>query len=464
MEKILFVSFHTRGVVGIRSIAGILKEEYLADILFFMDFEVMEPTSKKIKINYSKINRIFNDYKYILINVVEYTKKRVLDISKNINQKNRDKIVLGGPAVITNPDDFSKFAKHLCFWEGENIDSYLKNINNKKNIPNFNKSKAYYQIDDLDNLPFQNTDFNHYYFYIKNKIISKKKFDYKGLYTMETIRGCPFNCTFCTNKVYNQIKKSNNLKLIRKKSINRTIEELVFFKDKGFNEIEIVDDNFFLRSLKEIKEFILRYNKEVNLPLYLNLDMRSKDFLKKFQEINKIKEELTISIGIQNGDENFRRNEYNRIISNKLIIAFDKEMYKIRNGRVNIIYEFIWGHPHETESNIIKTTNLIKKLNGRIVLCKYIEFGTENIYPFNDNKILNFGNKSFLYIQMLLVFYLKNKNMKVRINNPIKNKIICKFFSNYMLLKGISFFLSTRANFKKRRKLQNIYRYLNKIS
>ena len=464
MEKILFVSFHTRGVVGIRTLSSILKNKYVVDILFFMDFEVMEPTQKKIKINYLKINRIFNDYKYILITVSEYTKKRVLNILKNINQENRDKIILGGPAVITNSDYFSKFAKHLCFWEGENIDIYLKNINNKKNIPNFNKSKIYYQIDDLDNLPFQNTEFNNYYFYIKNKIIIKKKFDYKGLYTMETVRGCPFNCTFCTNRIYNQIKKSNKLRLIRKKSINQVFKELIFFKDKGFNEIDVVDDNFFLRSLKAIKEFVSRYNKEINLPIYLNLDMRSKDFLKKFQEINKIKEELTISLGIQNGDENFRKDKYNRIISNELIIALDRGMYKIKNNRINILYEFIWGHPCETKSNIIKSINLIKKLDGSMVLCRYNEFGREYIHPFNDNKISNLGNKSFLYIQMFLFTYLKNKNIKVRIINPIKNKVICKFFSNYILLKVFSFFLSVTSEFKRRRRLQNNYHYLNKIS
>ncbi len=461
MEKILFVSFHTRSV-WFKTLSSVLKNKYEIDILFFMEFE-FHRDPKKIKIDYSRINKIFNNYNHIMMSVNQYTMEGVLGILRNVNLNNRNKIILGGPAVIINPSYFLRFIKHLCFWEGENIDSYLKNINNKKNIPNFDKSKIYYQIDNLDKLPFPNMEFDNYYFYIKNKIIIKKKFDYKGWFCVETIRGCPFNCTFCNNRVYNQIKKSNKLRLIRKKSLDRIFKELIYVKEKGFNTIDIVDDNFFLRSIEEIKEFVSRYNKEINLTLYINLDMRSKNFLEKFQKINKIKEKLVICIGIQNGDENFRKDEYNRVISNKLIIKLDKEMHKIKNNKFLTLYEFIWGHPCETELNITKSINLIKKLKGIISLCRYIELGKKGRYCFDDKEVFTLGKKSFLYIQMILFVYLKNKNIKLNIN-PLENTIICKIFSNYMLSKTFSFFLSFINDFKIKRKLQDDYHYLNKIS
>jgi len=462
MEKILFVSFHTRNIIATRIMSNILKKDYIVDVLFFIDFEVLPPNQQKIKINYLELKKLFEGYKYILITVNNYIKNIVLKILKNMNQKIRNKVILGGPTIITDPNYFSGFVSHLCFWEGENIDDYLKHINDNEEVPNFDKSKLYHQINNLDNLPLQNTEFNHYYFHIKNKIIVKKEFDYNGVYTMETMRGCPFNCTFCTNKIYNQIKKSNNLSIIRKKSINRIFKELTFFKKKGFYIIEIIDNNFFLRSLEEIRKFVSRYNKDINLPLYLDIDFRSENFLEKFKEINKIKNKLTLFIGIQNGDEDFRKKEFNRIMSNKKIIYFDNKMHKIKNRKMKIRYDFIWGHPSETESTIINNIKLIRKLKGRIELYRYSELAKgNNDSPFSNTDLLSLNNR-FLYMQMMFFVYLNNKSMKIGSIGPIRNKIICKIFSNYAFSKIYSYLLLIKSRFKRLITLQKAYHRLTK--
>ena len=461
MEKILFVSFHTRNI-AINIMSSILKKDYIVDALFFIDFEVIPPNQQKIKINYLELKKLFDGYKYIMITVNHYTKNVVLKILKNMSQETRNKIVLGGPTLITLPDYFLGFVSHLCFWEGENIDDYLKHIHDSEKVPNFDKSQHYCQISNLDNVPLQNLKYDHYYFHIKNKIIVKRKFDYNKVYTLETIRGCPFSCTFCTNKLYNQIKQSNNLKLIRKKSLDVIFKELNFFKEK-FSVIEIIDDNFFLRSLGEIKEFVSRYNKEINLTVHLNLDLRSKNFIKKFQEMANIKANVFANTAIANGDEDFRKNEFNRVISNKLIIAFDKEMHKIKTERLKIIYDLIWGHPCETESTIINNIKLIRQLKGRTDLYRYSDLFTKNNdNPFSNTDMLPLGNKSFLYMQMMFFVYLNNRNINIKSISPIRNKIICKLFSNYIPSKVCSYLLLIKSRFKKKIILQKAYHLLIK--
>jgi len=465
MEKILFVSFHTRSV-AIKIMSNILRKDYLVDVLFFIEFEITSSNNQQIKINYPAIKKLFYNYKYVLITVNNYSKIAVLNILKNMDQEIRNKIILGGPTIIINPDYFSGLVSHLCFWEGENIGDYLKHIKSNDETPNFNKSKIYQQVNNLNNVPLQNIEFNQYYFHIKNKIIVKNKFDYNKGCTIETIRGCPFSCSFCNNKRYNQIKQSNNLKLIRKKGLNRVFTELKFIKAKKFCVVDITDDNFFLRDLEGIKEFVLRYNKEINLTLHLNLDLRSKDFLRKFQEISNIKANLSVHIGIQNGDEYFRKNEFNRAMRNRTIITLNDGMNKIKPEKLKIIYEFIWGHPKETESTIINTINIMKLLKGEIRLYIYTEWwkSTNNNGSYVNISMSTFKGKSFLYVQMILFAYLHNRNINIRKVNPIRNKIFCKVFSNYAFSKIYQFLLFINFKSKRSTAIKKIVNNLKKFN
>ena len=82
---------------------------------------------------------------------------------------------------------------------------------------------------------------------------------------IETMRGCPYKCTFCTI--------GSNESLVRKHSLDYSIEEILYLKDHvAHNTLRIADPNWgMLKKDIELAEFIESLNKEHNYPVSLRV-------------------------------------------------------------------------------------------------------------------------------------------------------------------------------------------------
>lgn len=111
-------------------------------------------------------------------------------------------------------------------------------------------------VKDLDTLPFP----------AKHVVFKERGGQPLGYFIM-TSRGCPYNCSFCFNSFFLEMRGS---KAIRQRSVENVIEELVWAKSRfGFDSVAFWDDSF-TSSNKWIREFAGRYRREVGLPFYCN--------------------------------------------------------------------------------------------------------------------------------------------------------------------------------------------------
>lgn len=118
------------------------------------------------------------------------------------------------------------------------------------------------------------------------------------LYTMapvETIRGCVYHCAFCNSRDTGS----------RKKRMDRVREEILFYRDQ--HKVEYLffwADTFLMMSKRELQEFCEMYA-DIGLPFWVQT---------RVETINEWRLEQLIAvglhriaIGIENGDEGFRR-------------------------------------------------------------------------------------------------------------------------------------------------------------
>ncbi len=182
-------------------------------------------------------------------------------------------------------------------------------------------------------------------------------------------RGCPFNCSYCSNhalaKVYNiPINKP------RFKSVDACIDEIKKAEEVfAFDRITIDDDTFGLDQLW-LSKFCEKYKKEIGKKFIclLRANVINEDSIKRLKDAGCVR----IQFGVESGNEFVRNKIMNRNLSEEQIIsAFDLcRMYGIETNAINII-----GVPGETEEMIMDTV----RLNRRI---KPTHSGVNIFYPY----------------------------------------------------------------------------------
>lgn len=164
---------------------------------------------------------------------------------------------------------------------------------------------------------------------------------------VELTRGCPYSCTFCANKQINSLYK--NQRRMRSRGIEQFIQEVKNIKEQyGLQLIAFCDENFL--SLRNLEEFAISWESSIRLPFMIQtrIETINPEKLKLLKRAGCV----TISIGIECGDENFRRKMLNRFYSNNMV----KRVFKwCRNAGIRTTANNIIGFPHETEKQIIKT-------------------------------------------------------------------------------------------------------------
>jgi len=148
------------------------------------------------------------------------------------------------------------------------IASFMINCNNlwiKHSDGKITKNAVKDILINLDELPFYDWDIYsdfHYYRIYDGEV--NKMGDYS------TSRGCINNCSYCFNKL---LRKSYGMKhsLIRRYSVERIIDELVYLKEKyNITFIKFHDSDFLNKSNSYFDKFSSLYQKYVNLPNTVN--------------------------------------------------------------------------------------------------------------------------------------------------------------------------------------------------
>ena len=185
---------------------------------------------------------------------------------------------------------------------------------------------------------------------------------------VETIRGCPYKCTYCNSP--NQIEIYDTLidaDYFRKKRIELVYKELKHFKDNvGVEYNYFWADTFLAISDKEFDEFCEMYS-DIKLPFWMQTRPETlTDYkVRRLADVGLHR----FSVGIEHGDHDFRKKILKRSWKNEAII----ESLKIphRHG-VQFTCNNIVGFPTETRDLAMKT----------IELNRHIESDSQNMNAF----------------------------------------------------------------------------------
>ena len=185
---------------------------------------------------------------------------------------------------------------------------------------------------------------------------------------VETIRGCPYKCTFCNSPdqitLYDDKTDQN---FFRKKSINLVYQELKHFKENyGVEYNYFWADTFLSWNSEEFDEFCEMYS-EIKLPFWMQTRPETvTDYkIKRLAEIGLYR----ISFGIEHGNEAFRKKLLKRDWKNGPIIEALK--IPVKYG-ISFSVNNITGFPTETRELAMDT----------VELNRHIKSNNQNLYSF----------------------------------------------------------------------------------
>jgi len=351
MKKIALISLYSKETSDIPPLALL----YLATALKKNGHE-----AKIIYRNANDINVIITEIDYYKPDLVGmsvftgYNNRKYIELSKILKKKNY-KIVWGNAHPSLLPREVLKelYVDFVAIGEGEKILVDLAiNLDNQENYASIqglgyknnkgetiiNERRNYVNIDDylIDWSLINVEDYLKPYFSGK----------YKRVLAVTTSRGCPFNCQFCYNLVFNQRRW-------RAHSAENVIENLKPLIERyKIDAIRFLDDNFFVN-----KERAFQIVRGLKVPYFAEsrVEYVDEEFVKNLKETN-CKE---IMFGFESGSDRIMKEVIQKGTGTKDVV---KAVTLLKDSGIMVSGSIVFGFPSETKEEYKKTMKYILSL------------------------------------------------------------------------------------------------------
>lgn len=287
--------------------------------------------------NLKKFN--FKEFDFVGISVFVWNRRFINALISFIRKKNSNiKIILGGPQITYSTDRELKeeYPRANYFVRGFGEKSLVQILKNKvdRRIVNSN----IFELSDCQS-PYKN-------------IIEVRK--YQKMVRMETKRGCPYNCAFCSHFDNNFRNKVICLKN------ERIIEDLIMIKNQKVKEANIIDPLFNIQNAQWFLEKIIEFDiKNTKFKFQTRYELMSDNLIELCSKAN-----VHLEFGLQTADEKVgefidRKNNLEKV---KLV------MKKLNECKISYETSIIYGLPYQTFKSFENTIEFILKYgNNQIV-------------------------------------------------------------------------------------------------
>ncbi|MFC2061706.1 B12-binding domain-containing radical SAM protein [Elusimicrobiota bacterium] len=370
--KIALLALYDHNSLSVRRLHAVLEKNgfnvcsYFLKLAFDISGVIPEVTERESNILMSMLKEYGPDI--VGVSIMSTHFQLAAEISKRVKTEINAHVVWGGIHPTLCPGECLDFADSVCIGEGEGaiLDlserisrqadiSDIKNLWIKKG-DNIIKNDVRPLILNMDEVPFTDfSDKNKYY--IENDKVYRHRPTPFYQYIIITMRGCPFECSYCSTSAVKQLYK-NEEKYFCRRSVENVIGELktAVNEFKNLRTIRFWDDIFTLDK-NWLKEFTREYKANFKLPFFCYphpqiIDEETIDMLKD-AGLRGVK------VGIQNGSDFVRKDIFNRTESAEDIIRLGTLLKKYG---ISVIYDVITDTPFEDEDDMRKTLELLLKL------------------------------------------------------------------------------------------------------
>lgn len=207
---------------------------------------------------------------------------------------------------------------------------------------------------DLDSLPVQD-----WTIYEKERFFKPMGGKVWVMGNIEAARSCMNKCGYCANEALHEIYKGIG-RYYREKSPEKVIAELRQLKKEfGLQYVYFIAENFLATSRERFEKFAELYKaQDVKTPFYI--DTRPETLSpEKVKVLGAIGCE-GIAMGIESGDDDFRKKVLGRNMRNSQIVQAAKNVRENSNIRLSV--NNIIGFPTETREQIFRTIEVNRKV------------------------------------------------------------------------------------------------------
>ena len=189
-----------------------------------------------------------------------------------------------------------------------------------------------------------------------------------GVVHMTTQRGCPFPCSYCAARMYNEMYGSKEYG--RRRTLENVMHEIQTLRDTGLLSYIIFLDDTFTINHKWVRDFCRVYKEKFRIPfsLHARAETINEQMLHELAQAGC----AHITFGVESGSPRVRREVMKRRISNERMI---KAFQWSKDAGILTTANYIIGTPTETRSDMDETLALHEQINPH-------DFGYFVFYPY----------------------------------------------------------------------------------
>lgn len=299
---------------------------------------------------------------------------RARQVAIRLQQRGKP-VIWGGLHASLNPEDCSRSADMVCRGEGEEtileVADFLQRGQDWRHIRNlaytangrFSMNPLRPPVADLNQLPVP--DFHNFEeFHLNRKLILESVNPANPRAAAQALsigsRGCAFHCTYCCNRQIKDLYAGNG-RYIRKMSPAKYVEQIETLHKhslRNATDFFLVDEDFFMRTPDELREFSALYKQRIGIPFecMASPPRVTEEKLACLTEAGLWR----IRIGIESGSERTKRVTFERPISNAAVLQASSVINRHRN--VVPAYFLINGNPYEQQEDLLETLRLMAQL------------------------------------------------------------------------------------------------------